>query len=104
MIRIRYNRIPHPAQDTKRERNTNAKGGMTYKTILAESQEGSFFQQITTRLHAVAILNKANITPKADEQGCYIEWVYLKYTYSKIVKLQDWLVPYRDDLRPNPLQ
>ena len=39
MIRDRYNRMPHPAPDTKRESNTNTKkDGIRYKPTQAESQ------------------------------------------------------------------
>ena len=44
MIRIRYNRIPHPAQYTKRERNTDTDDSIKYKTVQVESQEASAFQ------------------------------------------------------------
>ena len=54
MISYPYNRIPHPIQDTKRERNTNktAKGKLTH----AGSQEDSFFPADGHR----AIRNKIN--------------------------------------------
>ena len=46
MIRKRYDRIPHPAQDIKRERNTSPKGDIKYKAAQAEALSN----QMTTRL------------------------------------------------------
>ena len=43
MIRNRSNRVPHPAQDTKREWNANTKGGIKSNTGQAERQEDSSF-------------------------------------------------------------
>ena len=41
MIRNWYNRIPHPAPRTKRERNTNNKTVFSNKIVQAENQEDS---------------------------------------------------------------
>ena len=41
IFRNGYNRISNSDQDTKRERNTNTKDGIKYKTSQAESQEDS---------------------------------------------------------------
>ena len=43
-VLILYNGIPHPAQDTKQESNTNIKDGSKYNTSQEESQEVSSFQ------------------------------------------------------------
>ena len=57
MIRYRYNRIPHPPQDTTRERNINTYNGIKYKSAQAESQTDNSFRADEHQ----AILNKANI-------------------------------------------
>ena len=57
MIRSRYNRMAHPAQDTKREMNTNPKNGIN--TTKAESQEDSSSFPAYGHL---AIINKPNET------------------------------------------
>ena len=44
MIRNRYNRIPHPAPNTKRERDTHKQDGTKIKTIQVKSQRDSSFQ------------------------------------------------------------
>ena len=57
MVSNLYNRILQPTKDTKRERNTNIKEGITIKTTQMESQGsrgGGLSQQ--------AILIKANET------------------------------------------
>ena len=45
MIKKRYNRIPHPAQDAKLERNTNSEGGINCisKAAQQENKEDSSF-------------------------------------------------------------
>ena len=43
-IRNRYNRIPHPAQNTKREKNTHNQNGTKTKTSQAKSQRDSSFE------------------------------------------------------------
>ena len=42
MIRNRYNRIPHPALNTKWERDTYNSGGTKIKTAQVKSQGNSF--------------------------------------------------------------
>ena len=44
MIRNRYNRIPHPALNTKRERDTHNQDGTKTKTAQAKSQGDSSFE------------------------------------------------------------
>ena len=56
MIRNRYNRIPHPALKTKRERDTHNQDGTKTKTAQAKSRGDSSFP---TDGHK-AILNKLN--------------------------------------------
>ena len=54
MIKNRYNRISHPALNTKRERDTYNLDGTKIKTAQVKSQEDSFFP---TDVHK-AILNE----------------------------------------------
>ena len=56
MIRNRYNRIPHPALNTKRERDTYNTDGTKIKTAQVKSQGDIFYP---TDGHE-AILNKLN--------------------------------------------
>ena len=60
MIRNRYNRIPHPAINTKRERDTYKLDGTKIKTAQVKSQGDSSFP---TDGHK-AILNKLNSKSK----------------------------------------
>ena len=62
MISNRYNRTPHAATDTKRERNTYNQDGIKIKSIRAESQEDSSFPADDHR----DILNKMNKTSKTN--------------------------------------
>ena len=55
MVRSRYNRIPHLAQDTKRERNINTEDSFNYKTAQAEIEEDCSFPAYDHQ----TILNKA---------------------------------------------
>ena len=43
-IRNQYNRIPHPALNTKRERGTHTEDGTEIKTAQAKSQGDSSFE------------------------------------------------------------
>ena len=56
MIRNRYNQIPYPALNTKRERDTYSEDGTKIKTAQMKSQGDSSFP---TDGHK-AILNKQN--------------------------------------------
>ena len=62
MIRDRYNRIPHPALNTTRERDTYNQKGTKIKTAQVKSQGGSSFP---TDGHK-AILNKLNSKSKTN--------------------------------------
>ena len=43
MIRNRHNQIPYPAEDTKRERNTNNLDGIKFKTTRTKGQDDNSF-------------------------------------------------------------
>ena len=67
MIRNRYNRIPHPALNTKQERDTYNQDGTKIKTAQVKSQALS--QQMAT---SKGILNKLN--SKSDKQKADEHW------------------------------
>ena len=64
MIRNLYNRIPQPAPNTKRDRDTYSLDGTKIKTTQVKSQGESSF---TTDGHK-AMLNKLNSKPKTNRK------------------------------------
>ena len=69
MIRNRYNKIPYPALNTKRERDTYNLEGTKIKTAKAKSQGDSSFP---TDGHK-AILNKLNSKSKTNRKQTNID-------------------------------
>ena len=69
MVRNRYNRIPHPVLNTKRERDTHNQDGTKTKTAQAKSQGDSSFP---TDGHK-AILNKLNSKSKTNRTRTNID-------------------------------
>ena len=62
MIRNRYNRIPHPALNTKRKRDTYNKGGTKIKTAQLKNQRDSSFHKLGHK----TVLNKFNSKSKTN--------------------------------------
>ena len=69
MIRNRYNRVPHPALNTKRERDTYNEDGTKIKTAQVKSQGDSSFP---TESHT-AIQNKLNSKSKTNRKRTNID-------------------------------
>ena len=92
MIRNRYNRIPHPALNTKRERDAHNEDDKT-KTAQAKSQGDSSFP---TSGHN-AIINKLNSKSKTKESGRALT---IRINHNRSIVLERPVTNYWGRLKP----